>query len=96
MMPSLFYHENLASVVGLDNVGTFTRIIDVNGLDVLFEGCLEVPNTIFGQTIVASYFVKQDATESVVESNAIYPVILGGNLLHAVADRGMEQLIVKR
>ena len=95
-MSSSFYDENLASVVGLENVGTFTRIVDVNGLDVPFEGCLEVPNTIFGKTIVASFFVKQDATGSGVERNAIYPVILGGNLLHAVADRGMEPLIIKR
>ena len=75
LMPSSFYHENLTGMIGLENVGTYMRIVGVNGLDVPFEDCLEVPITIFGQTIMASFFVKCDATESGVKRK--YPVILG-------------------
>ena len=65
----------LAGMVALENVGTYVRIVGVNGLDVPFEGCLEVPITIFGQTIMVSFFVKCDATGSGVKRK--YPVILG-------------------
>ena len=92
LMPYSFYEENLAGVVGLENVATFMRIVGVNGLDVPFEGCLEVQITIFGQIIMASFLVQQDATGSGVERNAKYPVILGCNLLRAIADRGMAPL----
>ena len=92
LIQSSFYDENLTGVVGLENVGTFTRIVGVNGLDVPFEGCLEVPITILGQTIKASFLVKQDAKESGVKRNAKCPVILGCYLLRAMADRGMEPL----
>ena len=73
LMPSSFNYENLAGVVGLD-IGTFTRIVGVNGLHVPFEGCHDVLITIFGQTIKASVLVKQDATDSRVERNASFSV----------------------
>ena len=77
-------------MVGLENVGTFMRIIGVNGLDIPFKGCLEVPITIFGQTIMANFFVKQDAKENGAERNAKCPVILGCNILRAISDQAME------
>ena len=48
LIPSSFYHEHLTGVAkGLQSVGTFLKIVGVNDLDVLIEGYLHVPITIF-------------------------------------------------
>ena len=74
LMPSSFYHEHLTGMVGgLRNVGTFMKIVGVNDLSVPVEGYLDVPISIFGHTMMASFFVKQDTTMSVVGRRVEHP-----------------------
>ncbi len=77
---------------GLQSVGTFLKIVGVNDLDVLIEGYLDVPITIFGQTIMASFFVKSDTLNDSVGRRVKSPVILGCNVLRAIAENSMEPM----
>ena len=62
LIPASFYHEHLTGMVkGLQSVGTFIKIVGMNDLDVLIGEYLDVPISIFGQTIMASFFVKSDS-----------------------------------
>ena len=91
LMPSSFYHEHLTGMVGgLRNVGTFMKIVGVNDLSVPVEGYLDVPISIFGHTMMASFFVKQDTTMSVVGRRVEHPVILGCNILRVIAAKSLE------
>ena len=93
LIPSSFYHEHLTGVgKGLQSVGTFVKIVGVNDLDVLIEGYLDVPITIFGQTIMASFFVKSDTLNDSVGRRVKSPVILGCNVLRAIAENSMEPM----
>ena len=81
-------------VKGLNNVGTFMEIVGVNDLDVPVEGYLGVPVegyldvliTIFGPTMMASFFVKPVASNSTVGRRNDYLVILGCNVLRLIAE----------
>ena len=64
----------------------------MNDLDVLIEGYLDVPITIFGQTIMASFFVKSDTLNDSVGRRVKSPVILGCNVLRAIAENSMEPM----
>ena len=93
MIPSSFYHEHLTGVaIGLQSVGTFLKIVGVNDLDDLIEGYLYVPITIFGQTIMASFLVKSDTLNDYVGRRVKSPVILGCNVLRAIAENSMEPM----
>ena len=44
LLPAWFYHQHLTGMVtGLDNVGTFVKVVGANDLEVPIEGFLEVP-----------------------------------------------------
>ena len=91
LIPASFYHEHLTGMVkGLQSVGTFIKIVGVNDLDVLIEGYLDVPISIFGQTIMASFFVKSDSAGISTGRRVESPVILGCNILRAIAEKSME------
>ena len=78
LIPASFYHEHLTGMVkGLQSVGTFITIVGVNDLDVRIEGYLDVPISIFGQTIIASFFVKSDSASISTGRRVESPVILG-------------------
>ena len=59
-------------------------------LDVLIEGYLDVPISIFGQTIMASFFVKSDSASIATGRRVKSPVILGCNILRATTEKSME------
>ena len=91
LIPASFYHEHLTGMVkGLQSVGTFIKIAGVNDLDVLIEGYLDVPISIFGQTIMASFFVKSDSASISTGRRVESPVILGCNILRVIAEKSME------
>ncbi len=91
LIPASFYHEHLTGMVkGLQSVGTFIKIVGVNDLDVVIEGYLDVPISIFGQTIMASFFVKSDSASSSTGRRAKSPVILGCNILRAIAEKSIK------
>ena len=91
LIPASFYHEHLTGMVkGLQSVGTFIKIVGVNDLDVLIEGYLDVPISIFGQTIMASFFVKSDSASISTGRRVESPVILGCNILRVIAEKSME------
>ena len=73
-------------VKGLNNVGTFMKIVGVNDLDVPVEGYLDVLITLFRQTMMASFFVKPVASNSTVGRRNDYLVILGCNVLRLIAE----------
>ena len=91
LIPSSFYYEHLTGLVkGLQSVGTFLKIVGVNDLDVPIEGYLDVPITIFGQTLMASFFVKPDTEGNSTSRRVKSPVILGCNVLRTIAEKSME------
>ena len=59
----------------------------MNDLDVLIEGYLEVPISIFGQ---ASFFVKSDSASISTGRRVESLVILGCNILRVIAEKSME------
>ena len=88
LIPSSFYYEHLTGLVkGLQSVGTFLKIVGVNDLDVPIEGYLDVPIIIFGQTLMASFFVKPDTESNSTSRRVKSPVILGCNVLRTIAEK---------
>ena len=55
----------------------------------LISNCI-VPIKIFGETMMASFFVKPDSVTGTVGMRAEHPVILGCNGLRAIASAAME------
>ena len=89
LLPSSFYREHL-STMGIESLGRFVKIVGVNDLEVPVDGYLDVPIKIFGKTMMASFFVKPDSVTGTVGRRPEHPVILGCNVLRAIADAAME------
>ena len=91
LIPASLYHRHLTGMMkGLQSVGTLINIVGVNDLNVLIEGYLDVPISIFGQTITASFFVKSDSASISTGRRVKSSVILGCNILRAIAEKSME------
>ena len=78
--------------MGIESLGRFVKIVGVNDLEVPVDGYLNVPIKIFGETMLASFFVKPDSVTGTVGRRAKHPVILGCNVLRAIASAAMEQV----
>ena len=56
LVSAQFYRSHLATKVGsLQEVGTFVKLVGVNGLAVPVDGYLEAPVEMFGQKFTASF-----------------------------------------
>ena len=89
LLQSSFYREHL-STMGIESLGRFVKIVGVNDLEVPVDGYLDVPIKIFGKTMMASFFVKPDSVTGTVGRRPEHPVILGCNVLRAIANASME------
>ena len=59
-------------------------------MEVPIEGFLEVPIKVFGQTLMASFFVKADVSLGAVGRRIGHPVLLGCNILRDIAKLSVE------